>query len=191
MLPEWAIKILVGLGFPGLFIFLETILIIGLFAYVKKLHTSADEIYGFRLAERDTAYKSQSETARVLEGVLKATEERNELTEQQAELLEKQAQAFELMKVTILHQYETIHDTGKANAIVVTAMAESIRTLSTMVTENRTIAQGHVISVIAHVDELRNDLVKAVRDAQDKMAADLRNTLGNVTRSKRPRGKSS
>lgn len=182
MLPEWAIKILIGLGFPGLFIFLETTAILGLVAYIRKLQGAADKTYGFRLAERDTLNTTLNNTAEVLRDVLKAMEERNEITEEQADLIAKQAHAFELMKVALLGQYENIHEFHKATALTVAALAESLRVVSSMVLENRTIAKEHVLNVVAEIQNMKNELVKVVRDTSDANTKEMRSLLGNVTR---------
>lgn len=182
MLPDWIVRMLEGMGIPGAIIFVLLLAVSGLVAYVKSLQGKADKIYGYRLAERDTLNKTLSDTAKVLEDVLQQVEERNELTEAQAELIMKQAQAFEILKVTILSQYDNIHEHSRASVAAVSAMAESIRTLSSMVIENRTIAQGHVLTVNASLNDLKTELVKAVRDASDKHLTEMNKLLGNVTR---------
>jgi hypothetical protein len=190
MFPEWAIKILAASGLAGVVIFLETLAIGALVAYIKSLQTKADKVYGFRLAERDTLNETLSNVANVLRDVLKATDERNDITAEQAELIVKQAQAFELLKITILAQYDNIHDYNKATAQAVASMAESIRTLSSMVLENRTIATAHVQAVQAVIQDLRNEMVKAVRDTADGTVKEMRSLLGNVTRIEHRRKKS-
>ena len=191
MLPEWIVKLLQEMGIAGGIIFVLLLAVAGLVAYVKSLQSKADKIYGYRLTERDTLNKALTETAKVLEDVIEQVETRNELTEEQAELIAKQAQAFEILKVTILSQYDNIHEHSRASVMAVTAMAESIRTLSSMVIENRTIAQGHVLSVNASLNDLKTELVKAVRDASASQITELRNLLGNVTRIEHRRKKSS
>jgi len=193
VIPDWVTKILQELGLAGVVIFFLLLAVAGLVAYVKSLHTKADKVYGFRLAERDSLNKALTDTAKVLEDVLEASEERNALTEQQAELITKQAQAFELLKVTILSQYDNIRDHNTASASAVASMAEAIRTLSSMVIENRSIAQGHVLSVNASLNDLKTELVgtlrderdqivKAVQGASDNQIKELQRLLGTVTR---------
>jgi hypothetical protein len=191
MLPEWVTKILGDMGFPGVVIFMEFMVCAGLVAYIKSLQNKADKVYGYRLAERDTLNKTLSDTAGVLRDMLKVTEERNELTEEQAKLIAQQAHAFELLKVTILAQYENIKDHNDASAMAVTAMADAIRQLTTIVTENRTIAQGHVQDVRATMnaqgEELRKVLrecsdaqIKALREQGEQSLSAIRAALGNV-----------
>ena len=187
MFPEWIVKILESLGLPGAIIFVLLFTSAGLIAYIKSLHTKADKIYGYRLAERDTLNKTLTDVAKVLEDVLEQVEERNVLTEQQADLITKQAQAFELLKVTILSQYDNIHDHNRSSAMAVAAMAEAIRTLSSMVVENRAIAQQHVTGVQGSVNDMKTEIVKAVGDASKAQIAEMRTLLGNVVRIERRR----
>jgi hypothetical protein len=182
MIPAWVEKSLEGMGVPGAIIFVLLLTVLGLVAYIRSMQAKADKIYGYRLAERDTLNKTLTDTAKVLEGVLHQVEERNELTAEQAELIAKQAQAFEILKVTILSQYDNIHEHSRATVAAVAAMAESIRTLSSMVIENRTIAQGHVLVVNGTLNDLKTEVIKAVRDASDGHIKEMRTLLGNVTR---------
>lgn len=190
MIPDWVTKILEGLGLPGVIIFFLLLTVAGLVAYVRTLHTKADKVYGYRLAERDTLNKTLTDTAKVLEDLVDQAEERNSLTTQQAELISKQAQAFELLKVTILSQYDNIRDHNNTATTAVASMAEAIRTMSAMLIENRAIAQGHVTSVNGSLNDLKNDLVKAVRECSDSQIKEMRTLLGNVTRIEHRRRKS-
>jgi hypothetical protein len=182
MIPEWIVKILQGEGLAGAIIFVLLMAIAGLVAYIKTLHTKADKVYGYRLAERDTLNKTLSDTASVLRDMLEVTEDRNDLTEEQARLIEKQSQAFELLKATILAQYDNIRDHNSASSQAITAMSDSIRTLSSIVVENRVIATGHVQNVQQTIDSLKNETVKAIRDSADSQIKEMRSLLGNVTR---------
>lgn len=181
-MPDWIVKILQEMGVPGAIIFVLLLAITGLVAYIKSLQAKADKVYGYRLAERDTLNKTLSDTANVLRDMLEVTEDRNELTEEQARLIEKQSAAFELLKVTILAQYENIKDHNSASSQAVTAMAEAIRALTSIVVENRVIAQGHVQNVQRSLDELKAETVKAIRDSANAQIKEMRSLLGNVTR---------
>lgn len=189
MLPRWIEVLLEGMGVQGGIISVLLLTVSGLVVYVKSLHTKADKVYGYRLMERDTLNKALTDTAKVLEDVLEATDERNELTQQQADLIQKQSAAFELLKVTILSQYDNIRDHNSASAGAVTAMAEAIRTLSGMVIENRSIAQTQVTSVNGSLNNLQTELVKAVRDCSTEQIKEMRQLLGNVARAARRRKK--
>lgn len=182
MMPAWIEKILESMGIAGAIIFVLLLAVSGLVAYIKSLHTKADKVYGYRLAERDTLNKTLSDTAKVLEDVLEQVEERNVLTEQQAELIAKQAQAFELLKVTVISQYDHLREHNNGSAQVVASMADAIRTLSSMVIENRAIAQQHVTSVNGSLNDLKTELIKAVREASDAQIREMRTLLGDVTR---------
>lgn len=182
MIPEWIVEILKSLGLAGAVIFFLLLTTAGLVAYIRTLHAKADKVYGYRLTERDTLNKTLSDTARVLEDVLQSANERNELTEEQAELIAKQAAAFELLKVTVLAQYDNIKDHNSTTAQVVSSMADAIRSLSAIVIENRSIAKDHVSTIQLAMSELKSEIVRAVGAAGDKQVTEMRNLLGNVTR---------
>lgn len=189
MLPDWVIRILESLGLAGAVIFVLMMVVGGLVAYIKTLHAKADKVYGYRLQERDTLNKTLSDNSTALTKIAEQGLERNALTEEQADLIMKQAAAFELLKVTMLSQYDNLkdhnaqsHSAQAANAAAVAAMSDAIRTLSAMLLENRAIAQQHVTGVIGSMNDLKTDMVKALRDSQDSVIKELRSLLGNVTR---------
>jgi hypothetical protein len=189
MLPHWIEKLIEGMGVPGGIIFVLLLTVSGLVAYVKSLQTKADKVYGYRLEERDTLNKALTDTAKVLEDVLEQVEERNELTSEQAELIQKQSAAFELLKVTVVAQYDNIKDHNAASAMAITAMAEAIRTLSSLVIENRAIAKEHVTTVNGAMNNLQTALVNEVRALADLQIKEMRIALGNLTRAARKRKK--
>jgi hypothetical protein len=182
MLPEWIVKILESMGIAGAIIFVLLTTVIGLVAYVRSMQAKADKVYGYRLQERDTLNKVVSDTAKVLADMLEATEDRNDLTEEQAKLIEKQSQAFELLKITILAQYDNIRDHNSATASAVSAMAEAIRTLTMMITENRQLAVGHVQGVQQELARQGEEMRRAIRESGDALTKEIRTLLGNVTR---------
>jgi hypothetical protein len=181
MIPEWIEKILAGMGIPGAIIFVLLFTIAGLVAYVRSLQAKADKVYGYRLAERDTANKALGDAAKVLSDMLDVQEERNKLIEEQARLIDKQAQAFELLKITILAQYETIRDHNSVTAATIGSMAEAVRTLTMMLTENRQIAAGHVNDVNRTINEMSTSLRAAMSNASQAHLVELRSLLGNGT----------
>jgi len=181
MLPGWIEKSLEGMGIAGAIIFVLLATIAGLVAYIRSLQGKADKVYGYRLQERDTLNKALTDAAAAISGMLSATEDRNDLTEEQAKLIEKQAQAFELLKVTILAQYDNIKDHNNASAQAVTSLAEAVRTLTMMLTENRQIAAGHVNDVNRQLSTLSSDLSKAISSASQAQIVELRSLLGNGT----------
>lgn len=181
MIPEWISKILESRGLEGAIIFVLLAALVAAVAYIRTLQGKADKVYGFRLAERDTLNKALTDTAKVLSDMLKVTEDRNDLTEEQARLIEKQAQAFELLKVTIIAQYDSIKDHNHASAMAVGAMADAIRQLSTMVVENRMIAQGHVTAVNGAIGELSLALRNTIQASSQAQITEMRNLLGLVT----------
>lgn len=187
MIPEWIVKMLEGMGVPGGIIFVLLTAVISLVAYVRSMQTKADKIYGYRLQERDTLNKALTDAAKVLADTLKVTEERNELTEDQARLIEKQAQAFELLKVTVLAQYDSIKDHNATTAAVITAMADAIRALTSMTMENRTIALGHVNDVRRSVDDMSRELQVSISKSSQSQIVELRSLLGQTTITSRRR----
>jgi hypothetical protein len=178
MLPEWIIKILESMGVPGAIIFVLMLSIGGLVAVIKSMQKKADKIYGYRLTERDTLKDALNSTSKVLSDMLRATEDRNDLTHEQAELIAKQSAAFELLKVTILAQYENIKDNNMVVAQAVASMAEAIRSVTTIVQDNRHIAAAHVNDVKALVIAATNEIKDAVRASSQAQISDVRNLLG-------------
>lgn len=181
MLPEWATKILADMGFAGVVIFVQFFAIGGLVAYIKSMQAKADKVYGYRLAERDTLNKVLSDTAKVIEGIVKANEDRNDLTQDQAELIKEQAHAFELLKATVLAQYDNIKDHNAATALTIASMAEAVRTLTAMILENRTIATAHVLDVKGILSESHASIKKAITDASQAQLVEMRSILGGKT----------
>jgi hypothetical protein len=181
MIPEWIVHILEGLGLPGAIIFVLCGTQAASIAYIRQMQARADKIYGYRLQERDTLNKTLSDTGKVLTDMLKVTDERNELTEEQARLLEKQAQAFELLKVSILAQYDNIKDHNAASAKAVESMADAIRALNAAVMENRTLSLQYVSDVRKSIDDMSNKMADAIRGAGQAQVVEMRNLLGQVT----------
>jgi len=171
MLPEWLHKILADLGLPGAIIFVLLLTVIGLVAYIKSMQAKADKVYGYRLTERDTLNTALTNTAKVLADMLEATEDRNDLTQEQAELIQKQAMAFELLKATILAQYDNIKEYNSAASQAVQAMAAAIRTLTEIVRENK-----HALS--SQIERVGNEIKEAVRAASKTQVDDVRGLLG-------------
>jgi len=187
MFPDWIIKILDNMGVAGASIFVLMVPVVALVAYIKSMQSRADRIYGYRLQERDTLNKALTDSAAVLRDMLRVTEERNDLTEEQAKLIERQSQAFELLKVTVLAQYESIRDHNGTTTQVVGAMAEAIRSLTAIAMENRTIALGQVQSVQKTIDELSLSLRETIRQSSQAQIVEMRNLLGDSTVVKRRR----
>lgn len=181
MLPEWILKILEGMGVHGAIIFVLLTTIGGLVAYIRSMQKRADKIYGYRLAERDTLNKAMTDSAGVLADLLKAQEDRNDLTEEQAELISKMSTAFELLKVTILAQYDNIREHNHAAAQAVTSMADAIRALTAIVVENRTIAANHVQDVKSMLQVALFDISKSIRESSQTQIVEMRSLLGTVT----------
>lgn len=181
MIPDWIERLLEKGGLWGAIVFVLLMTVAGLVAYVRSMQTKADKVYGYRLAERDTLNKTLSDSSKVLEGIIKANEDRNDLMEEQANLILKQSHAFELLRVLVEAQYDNIKDHNSANAQVVGSMAEAIRSLSTTVHENRNIATAHVMSVNKAIDDMSKAVTGAVALASQSQMVEMRKILGNVT----------
>lgn len=181
MIPEWIVKILETGGVWGAIVFVLLSTVIAETLYIRSMQARADKVYGYRLAERDTLNKVLTDTAKVIEGIIKANEERNDLTEEQALLLREQAHAFELLKTTVLAQYDNIKDHNTAMALTIGAMAEAIRTLNSMLLENRTIATAHVLDVKGILAASEKAIKDAIASASQSQLVEMRSLLGGKT----------
>jgi len=177
-MPEWITHLLKEMGVPGGIIFV-LMSVVGIESeIIRRLIAHASKVYGYRLTERDTLNKALTDTAKVLADMLEATKDRNDLTEDQAELIAKQSAAFELLKVTILAQYENIKDNNHVVAQSVSAMAEAIRSLSAMVVDNRNTTAHQVTELKAAVANATAEIREAVRVANQAQIVEIRTILG-------------
>jgi len=184
-MPDWVVKILSDRGIDGAIEFILLTTVIALVTYIRSMQARADKIYGYRLQERDTLNKALTDSAKVLSDMLKVTEERNEITEEQAKLIANQAQAFELLKVTVLAQYDSIKDHNATASAAVTTMADSIRALTSIVMENRTLALGYVGDIRKSLDDMSRRFDEAIKTANQAHIVELRNLLGDATVTRR------
>src|ERR1044072_1485723 len=186
--PQWIVKTLESMGVAGAIIFVLMTTVVALVAYIRSLLARDQKIYGYRLAERDTLNKALTDSAAGLRDMLKVTEDRNELTEEQAKLIDRQAQAFELLKVTVLAQYESIRDHNANSHQVIGAMAEAIRSLTAIALENRTLALGQVQDVQKTINDLSFSLREEMKRMGQSQIVEIRNLLGTTTTvTRRPR----
>lgn len=181
MMPEWIHAILKDLGLAGAIIFVLMGVVAAMAEIIRRLLAHANKVYGYRLAERDTLNKALTDTAKVLGDMLEATKDRNDLTQDQAELIQKQSAAFELLKATILGQYDNIKENNHVVAQAVTAMAEAIRVLTSMVSDNRNIAANHVTEMKQAIAGSTAEMREAIRVANQSQIVEIRNILGLVT----------
>ncbi len=97
----------------------------------------ANQINGLRLKERDALNKALSDNTAAINGMTRATEERNRVTQELADAIALQASAFERVndRVGFYHEdnKEKLSDIRK----VVESMAEAVRVNTGMVTEVR------------------------------------------------------
>jgi ABC-type multidrug transport system fused ATPase/permease subunit len=181
ILPDWIEKILIGMGVAGAVIFILMVVIVFLVGKIVSMQKQADKIYGFRLQERDRYNETVTGATTVLRDMLKSQEERNELIEEQAKLIERQSQGFEILKITVLAQYDTIRDHNGVMAATIGSMAEAIRTLTMMVAENRQIAAGHVNDVNRAINDLSQNLRGAMTTSTQAHLVELRSLLSSGT----------
>ena len=190
MIPEWINAELKNLGLAGgvIFVLLGTITIMA--EIIRRLVSHIAKVTGYRLTERDTLNKALTDTAKVLGDMLDATKDRNDLTEEQADLIAKQSVAFELLKVTVLAQYENIKDNNHVVAQSVSAMAEAIRVLNAMVIDNRNTTAHQVTELKTAISGATSEIREAVRVANQAQIIEIRTILGaEVTMVRRVRPK--
>jgi hypothetical protein len=169
---EIVLRALSGMGVDGAIISVLLLTITGLLGVIKVQWNNDRKVYGYRLQERDTLRDALNSAAKVLEEHVKAARERNELTEEQADLIEKQVHSFELLKVTVVSHYDNIKEHNSTASQAVTSMSDAIRTLISMVQENR----HHYQFTIS---ELKNYYDTAGEDLRVAILNDIRQQLGN------------
>lgn len=165
MIPDWISKILESMGTPGAIIFVLMSVIVVLGGVIRVMYLQANKVYGYRLAERDTLKDALASASNVLQDVLKATEDRNELTQELGDLIAKQSAAFELLKVTILSEYASIRENHTAITQAVTVMADSLRTLTSMVTDHRNLGGVQVTDIKQAITASTQSIVTAMNVA--------------------------
>jgi hypothetical protein len=170
-----------GLGLPGAIIIVLMAVVTVMGTAIGFMWKHSNKVYGYRLAERDVLNKALTDASAVLAGLLKASEERNDLTEELASLIEKQGAAFELLKVTVLAQYDTIKSNQAVAAQAVASLADAVRQLTSMVQENRN-------QYVAAIDGIRNGFIAAANDIRESNRStlqsaivEMRGLLGSVT----------
>jgi hypothetical protein len=165
MMPEWIIKILEGMGVPGAIIFVLMCVIGVLCGVIRVMYVQANKVYGYRLAERDSYKDALSNVSAVLADMLKATTDRNDLTQELGELIAKQSAAFELLKVTILAQYDNIKESNHAITQAVASQAHSLRELTSMVTDHRNVGPIQITDLKQAITASTQTIIVALRDA--------------------------
>jgi hypothetical protein len=166
-----------GLGLPGAIIIVLMSIVAVMGTAIGLMWKHSNKVYGYRLAERDVLNKALTDASAVLAGLAKASDERNDLTEEQAELIEKQGQAFELLKVTILAQYETIKRNQDGAAQSVTSLADAVRGLTALYYESRSAPEATKNALNAFGNEIR----ESNRLTLQGVVTELRNLLGEST----------
>ena len=189
--PEVA-EALKGMGVSGAIISVLMFVIATLSSVIAVMYKQANKVYGYRLAERDVLNKALTDASKVLGDLLDDIEDRNDLTEKQAALLSQMSSSFEMLKVTIIAQFEAVKenhvtamDTHRTVAQAVAAMAESIRVMHAMILENRITVAGQVDSVKTMLQDGRSkateEIRQEIRGQTQSILIELRKILGDGT----------
>jgi ABC-type phosphate transport system auxiliary subunit len=128
-------KTLLGMGVEGAIITVLMFVVSLLAGVIVIQWKQANKIYGFRLSERDTLNKALTDSTTSLRDMFKAAEERNEIVDNLSDVIEKQAAAFDAVAERVRLQYEVMRDDQKAVSQIVSALSESVRTVSSKVEE--------------------------------------------------------
>lgn len=177
-MPEWITALLKEMGIAGGIIFVLMTVVTIMAEVIRRLIQHANKVYSYRLAERDILNTALTNTAKVLADMLEALKDRNDLTEDQADLIAKQSQAFEVLKVTILGQYDNIKSNNTAVAQSVIAMAEAIRALTSLVNDNRNTVANQVTDMKHAISGGTAEIKEAIRVANQAQIVEIRNVLG-------------
>jgi len=143
-----------SMGVAGAIISVLMGVIVILSGAILVMYRHANKVYGYRLAERDTLKDALNDSKNALKEMLDATKDRNEITEELAELIAKQSIAFTSLEQTVNHHYAMLKDNHERMHMVMSAITESIRTLS------------------SHVGDVRNTV--------QHMGTDIKTSLGNA-----------
>jgi hypothetical protein len=167
-----------SLGLSGAIILVLMFVVSILSTAIALMWRNSNKVYGYRLAERDTLNKALTETSTVLQEMLHATEERNDITTEQAELIAKQSSAFELLKVTILAQYDTLKSNHSTTTQTVSAMAEAMRTLHSLIGENRNHYGLQMEAVRAAIQNANHEMRNELGHGNQGLITELRRLIG-------------
>lgn len=162
MMPDFVIRILESMGVAGAIIFVLMSVIGVLAGVIRVMYNHSNKVYGYRLAERDTLKDALANASNVLANVLKATEDRNDLTQELGDLIAKQSAAFELLKVTVLAEYTSIRENHTAITQAVTSQAQSLRELTSMVTDHRNLGNIQVTEIKQAITASTQAIVTAI-----------------------------
>lgn len=179
-------KALEGLGVAGAIITVLMTTIGALCSVIVAQWKHSNKVYGYRLQERDTLNKALSDSSRVLADLVRVSDERNELTEEQAELLSEQATALELLRNTVLNQYEVIRDHQQASVQAVASIAEALRALHGLTLEHK--LQGGQLT--NEVRLLIGESIQTIIKSNQSLVTTMRKIIGTevtiVSRKKGP-----
>jgi Cu/Ag efflux pump CusA len=145
--------VLKSLGLPGAIIIVLMFVISMLTTAIIFMQKHANKVYGYRLRERDVLNKALSDSTVVLQQMVRASEERNEVTEGLADVTRKQAVAFDQVNERIKVHYEVMKDDLSRLAQVATAIAEAVRNINGICDALRRDAEDHHKVLVDHIDK--------------------------------------
>jgi hypothetical protein len=118
-------------GLYGAIISVLLATILFLVAYIRSLHKTAAKVYAYRLAERDTLKDALSESKAAILAQVEASNERNKLTEELVRVISTANAQADTLNALLKLQFEFLKDDHSRLNLVVSAMSDSVRNLST------------------------------------------------------------
>lgn len=121
---------LVGMGVAGAIISV-LLTVIGLLATGNVFqYRHSNKVYGYRLQERDTLKDALNDSKQTLAQVLAGMHERNEITEELTRVIEAHTAAFAALRDKVEVHYTVIKRDSERSEQVITAISESMRTMT-------------------------------------------------------------
>lgn len=158
-------RALADMGLPGAIIAALLLTVGALCGVIRVMYVQANKVYGYRLAERDSYKDAMNNTAQVIAAMQEATKDRNDLTADLGELIKQQSGAFELLKVTILSEYDGIKTNNAHITQAVTSQAESLRQLTSLVTDHRNVGPIQIVDVKQAITAGTQAVITAINNA--------------------------
>ncbi|GAC1325883.1 MAG: hypothetical protein NVSMB28_21250 [Collimonas sp.] len=110
MLPEWIFESLKNSGGAGAIIAVLMAVIVTLSEVIRRMYNTANEVYGYRLAERDVLNKALTDNSAVLAALNRAIEQRNNISDELTDAIKIQTLAFERLNDRIDLQNKAVND---------------------------------------------------------------------------------
>ena len=188
-IPAWILKILQGMGLTGAIIALLLMALGGAISSIALLLRHAAKVYKYRLEERDRLLEALNKSSGVLADLLEVTKDRNEIVQEQANLIKAQSTAFEILRVTIIGQFESIKqnhnistDNHKAVASSVAAIADALRVVNQMTVDNRIAGSDNFSSMRQLLQDMRTSLHDGINVKHEALLTEFRTRLAQICR---------